>query len=607
MALRRCSRERCWIPCAGRTLCGAADAGSQAAQRLSRTDSCRGARSSPPPRRRPRSPGWCPSRACASPRSRGQLAQAGEVAAGSPRGRRPAAASSSGPATGAPERAREEGVELRRARRPPCDSSPATLTSRGPRAGPAASRGARAGAARTRWRPSGSARTCGSDLLDLAALEVADEVPRRTGRRSARAFASRSWARFSPTSVMPASASAPSSLDRHVLGRGAAARPRRDRARRAPRPRRSPRALASRFARTRAGVERRRSAPPRDARLAAGDAAVAAVREEAAPGRADRAQVDVVDLRRRPRPRAAARAAIALEVERAARRARSRRRGRRTRRGPPRRPRSSSARRPGRSPRRRRRRPPSSRSAATPSLDDARGEPAPAAVQHRHRARARPARPAGSRPRARPARRPSGRSPGRPRARAARRRPAARRRRRTVAPWTWRPCAKRARATSHQRRQPLAVLDTSAGIVVRCRRRGSALAYGPARHAAAAGGEQHARRPEGRSPRCSPSCAERRGAGSLRPSSGEVGEHGLALGVLEVGAARGDELVGQAPSAPRPGPRHLHAHGGDLAVVAVGEVPVGVVVGDADERARAARRRRRRPSACRRAPRSATR
>ena len=48
------------------------------------------------------------------------------------------------------------------------------------------------------------------DDLDLAALELADEVPAEAPD-GPRALASRSWARFSPTSSMPASASLPSS------------------------------------------------------------------------------------------------------------------------------------------------------------------------------------------------------------------------------------------------------------------------------------------------------------------------------------------------------------------------------------------------------------
>ena len=61
---------------------------------------------------------------------------------------------------------------------------------------------------------------------------------------------------------------------------------------------------------------------------------------------------------------------------------------RRTRRGPPRRPRSSRRRRRARSRPRARPSAPSSRSAATPSADHAGREPAPAGVDHRHRAAA---------------------------------------------------------------------------------------------------------------------------------------------------------------------------------------------------------------------------
>src|SRR5256885_12873440 len=57
-----------------------------------------------------------------------------------------------------------------------------------------------------------------------------------------------------------------------------------------------------------------------------------------------------------------------------------------------------------------------------------------------------------------------------------------------------------------------------------------------------------------------------------------------ARGVLEVRAAGGDRRVGQPPAASAVPIPHLRARGGGLAVVAVREVPVGVVVRDADER-----------------------
>ena len=56
------------------------------------------------------------------------------------------------------------------------------------------------------------------DLLDLARLQLADEVPAELGW--AVALASRSWARFSPSSVRPASPEHADLLQRHVLDRG---------------------------------------------------------------------------------------------------------------------------------------------------------------------------------------------------------------------------------------------------------------------------------------------------------------------------------------------------------------------------------------------------
>ena len=158
------------------------------------------------------------------------------------------------------------------------------------------------------------------DLAHLPALQLADEVPGEASpwRASLRL---ESCARFSPTSAMPASASAPSSLDGDVLDRGeqldlAGSRPAR-------------RAAAAISARTRArfaahalGVEPAISSatppPPGDPSTPA----VAPVGEEQRVG-ADRAQPDVVDLGhagRRSRARA-----IALQVEV---RPRARRRGR---------------------------------------------------------------------------------------------------------------------------------------------------------------------------------------------------------------------------------------------------------------------------------------
>ena len=108
-------------------------------------------------------------------------------------------------------------------------------------------------------------------------------------------------------------------------------------------------------------------------------------------------------------------------------------------------------------------------------------------------------------------------------------------------------------------------------------------AYGPVGHAAAAGGERaRARRERGGDVLAR--AAERRRERS-RTCSSSAGD-GLALRVFEVGAAGGDERLEQAPAA-GPGPVALpdaEAQRGDLAVVAIGQLPVGVVVGDADER-----------------------
>ena len=82
--------------------------------------------------------------------------------------------------------------------------------------------------------------------------------------------------------------------------------------------------------------------------------------------------------------------------------------------------------------------------------------------------------------------------------------------------------------------------------------------------------------------KCSP--AARNGAASLTDLQLELGD-GLALGVLEVRAAGGDERLDQPPAGGL-GPVALvgaAAQRRRLAVVAVGQVAVGVVVGDAHE------------------------
>ena len=109
-------------------------------------------------------------------------------------------------------------------------------------------------------------------LLDLAALQVADEVPRELAD-APRALASSSCARFSPTTRDAGLGEHAELLERDVLDR------REDLdVRVAPRDLRRARA---RGCRRRARRRGRGSAPPREPRLAAGDAAVAAVGEEA--------------------------------------------------------------------------------------------------------------------------------------------------------------------------------------------------------------------------------------------------------------------------------------------------------------------------------------
>ena len=152
-------------------------------------------------------------------------------------------------------------------------SSPATLTSTRtsrPRAGAWSrwrSRRPSTDSLPTQWMRSHERE----DLPDLAALEVADEVPGEAVAVRARACAWRSCARFSPTRVTPG------------LGeRGRGPRARRTSSRRRSR-RRS--GSAPRAARRRSPAIRSRArvgqAQPRDAPLAAGGAAVAAVGEEA--------------------------------------------------------------------------------------------------------------------------------------------------------------------------------------------------------------------------------------------------------------------------------------------------------------------------------------
>ena len=228
------------------------------------------------------------------------------------------------------------------------------------------------------------------DLPHPAALQLADEVPLE--QLAVRGdLASRSCARFSPTSRTPACGERAADPPRPRTWSPRAARPRAGRGRRRPQRRgaRSRSRPRSRFARIRAasrplissttprppggprGAPSRRWEKKRSSQIVqrAEVADLADAGREQAP-RGDRAQVD----RRRRRGRCA-------EAPR----------------GPPRRPRSSRARRRARSRR-------SSRSAAaelaqrrTPLLEHAGGEPAPAGVDHRHRAARSRARPAGSR------------------------------------------------------------------------------------------------------------------------------------------------------------------------------------------------------------------
>src|SRR5256714_700715 len=154
-------------------------------------------------------------------------------------------------------------------------------------------------------------------------------------------------------------------------------------------------------------------------------------------------------------------------------------------------------------------------------------------------------------------------------------------RRRTVVPCSWRPCAKRSRGipTISATRSRLASTRARSSPVRQPRFR---LSYGPVdtppRRVV------YRTRAPGRSiARWSPS--RRNGSGTLTASldeQREVGER-LALRVLEVRAARRDQGVAQPPSRPAFAVPDLHARRCDLAVVAIRQVSVGVVVGDADQ------------------------
>ena len=245
-----------------------------------------------------------------------------------------------------------------------------------------------------------------------------------------------------------ASASAPISSSGDVLGRGEDLDPGPARSRDALEVARAPRRPRSRgSAPGSSGLD------PDAAGLAAGAAAVAAVRVEelGLAARAQLADLDLVDpgaLEQPPRDLA--------QVEHAARRRSPRPSARERTRGPRRRPRSSRARSRVRSPRRS----PDLRRAAR---DDPGGEPAPAAVQHRHALvrRERHRQAVGDHA-------PAARAPGsavtwpsasgsRPGSANALGRGAASWRA-ISAPWTWRPISTRSGSRPSARREPVAVL-----------------------------------------------------------------------------------------------------------------------------------------------------
>ena len=209
-------------------------------------------------------------------------------------------------------------------------------------------------------------------LLDLAALEVADEVP---GERVPPALVLRGQVLLAVLADQrhPGLGQDAHLLERHVLGRrqhldplaGDLAHPLEvggD-----PRPGRC----------LRSGPAPQPSLDPDEPGLAPGPAAVAAVGEEALPLAA--VQSPAASTRSTP---ASASSRRATSVRSSIGPRRADRRGRRRSRGPPRRPRSSRARSRARSRRRLRRR-------LDPAGDDPGRQPAPAAVEHRHPARAR--------------------------------------------------------------------------------------------------------------------------------------------------------------------------------------------------------------------------
>ena len=135
----------------------------------------RRARSWRPPRRRPRSPATCPSRARVRPCASASSRRRGEVAAGWPPDPRRTAASSSGPTTRTGS-ALEEARRARPGAMPALPSSPATLTSTRISVVRRAV-AARAGCSAESRRDRVDQLDVREDLLDLAALQLADEVP----------------------------------------------------------------------------------------------------------------------------------------------------------------------------------------------------------------------------------------------------------------------------------------------------------------------------------------------------------------------------------------------------------------------------------------------
>ena len=274
-----------------------------------------------------------------------------------------------------------------------------------------------------------------------------------------------------------------------------------------------------------------------------------------------------------------------LEVERALA-------GRRTPRGPRRRPRSSTARRPARSrrPAARRRR---AAQRATPSSSTPPASPRQPRVEHRRR-RPAPASATGRQS----ATRTIAATPGARRDLAVGLLDRSGSSTTTRVPWTWRPCASRAAPACARTRSRLAATRSGSSSVSRPR---LSDAYGPSETPPRRVGEERPWRPGRSMTRCSPTARKLTSRAARGRSPARAGRTRSARGRRPTSVSRSVQ-----PKRPRAAVQDGEAHRGHLAVVAVGLVAVGVVVGDADERARAARRPRRRSAACRRAPRSAS-